>query len=253
MNFNHKFLSLKKLKFKWAFATKGLQYSSDILEQIYKIYLNHNKVVHFRDGYPVYSLTTPAAFSKPAANFVARALYRTIQNRNLPNLMSFAVNDICNATCGHCSFYEGVDDPTRTVLTLEQCRKVIRETQELGASVINFVGGEPLLRDDLPEIISSVDKDLSTTVLFTNGWLLEEKADALKKAGLDGIYISLDSADGETHDQIRGRSGLYDRAIRGINQAKSMGLRSSAPHKGTQEHICGSVLRTSEPGRGNPR
>ena len=250
MNFNHKFLSLKKLKFKWAFATKGLQYSSDILEQIYKIYLNHNKVVHFRDGYPVYSLTTPAAFSKPAANFVARALYRTIQNRNLPNLMSFAVNDICNATCGHCSFYEGVDDPTRTVLTLEQCRKVIRETQELGASVINFVGGEPLLRDDLPEIISSVDKDLSTTVLFTNGWLLEEKADALKKAGLDGIYISLDSADGETHDQIRGRSGLYDRAIRGINKAESMGMSIGISCCITPEGFaCGELEKIIELGK----
>ncbi|WP_199313513.1 hypothetical protein [Leptolyngbya sp. FACHB-671] len=52
--------------------------SIDFVEVLYRIYLNHNKVIHFRNGYPVYSLSTPALFSKPAANFIARALYRTI-------------------------------------------------------------------------------------------------------------------------------------------------------------------------------
>ena len=242
MNFKDTPSVLNGLRLKWAFATKGLKYSSNILDRIYRIYLGHSKVIHFRDGYPVYSLTTPAAFSKPAANFIARALYRTIQNKNLPNLMSFAVTDVCNAACGHCSFYEGADDPTKSVLTLEQCRKVVQDAQELGVSVINFVGGEPLLRDDLPGIISAVDKDLSTTVLFTNGWFLEEKAEALKKAGLDSIYISLDSADAEAHDRIRGPSGLYHRAIRGIDKVRSLGLSTGISYCVTPEGFASGEL-----------
>lgn len=69
-------------------------FSTAFTERLYKIYLNHSKVIHYRDGHPVYSLSTPALYSKPAANMFARTLYRGIQNRNMPNLMSFAVTDV---------------------------------------------------------------------------------------------------------------------------------------------------------------
>ena len=215
---------INKLKLKWFISRRTLGYTQDYLEQMYRVYLNHAKIIHWRDGYPVYSLSTPAVFSKPAANFLARSLYRTIQNKNLPNLMSFAVNDICDAVCEHCSFFDGVDEPGRPVLSLEQCQDLIRQAQTLGVSVINFVGGEPLLRDDLPQIINSVDKDLSCTVLFSNGSNLAERATELKKAGLDGVYISLDAANAADHDRFRGRPGLFEQALKGIAQVKSLGL-----------------------------
>lgn len=215
---------LQKLRYRWFFYTRSMGYTADYIERVYRIYLNHAKVIHFRDGYPVYSLSSPALFSKPSANFFARTLYRTIQNKNIPNLMSFAVNDLCNVACAHCSFFEGVEEKGRTVLTLAQARQLIHDAQELGVSVLNFVGGEPLLRPDLPEIIAAVDKDLSTTVLFTNGWLLKEKALELRQAGLDGVYVSLDSSTPETHDTLRGQKGLFERALLGIHQAKAVGL-----------------------------
>jgi hypothetical protein len=65
----------KRLRLKWFIARRTLGYTHDYVEQLYKIYLNHTKIIHFRDGYPVYSLTTPALFSKPAANFFARHYY----------------------------------------------------------------------------------------------------------------------------------------------------------------------------------
>lgn len=215
---------LNKLRLKWFIARRTLGYTHDYVEHLYQIYLNHSKIIHFRDGYPVYSLSTPALFSKPAAHFLARSLYRAIQNKNIPNLMSFAVNDVCDAVCQHCSFFTGVDEKSRAVLTLEQCRRVIKEGQQLGVSVINFVGGEPLLRDDLPQIIAGVNKDQSTTVLFTNGSRLAERAAELKKAGLDSVYISLDAAEADKHDEFRGKKGLFEQAIRGIERAKALGM-----------------------------
>ena len=203
-------------------ATKAFGYSSDFLDLLYKIYLNHNKVIHFRDGYPVYSLATPALYTKPQANFFARQLYKLIRGKNAPNLMSFAVNDRCNADCEHCSFTAGLKK--RNELTLDQCRKVLRDAQELGVSVINFVGGEPLLREDLPEIIRSVDKDLSTTVLFTNGLLLAERALELRRSGLDSVYVSIDSAEPDKHDHFRGKKGIFEEAMKGITKAKSVGM-----------------------------
>jgi MoaA/NifB/PqqE/SkfB family radical SAM enzyme len=212
------------LRLRWFLATKALNYSTDFVNILYKIYLNHNKIIHFRDGYPVYSLSTPALFSKPASNFIARTLYRGIQNKNLPNLMSFAVNDVCNANCQYCSFFNAVEDTSRKLLTLPQVKKLMRSAQELGVSMINLVGGEPLLHPDLPEIIASIDPDYSTTIMFTNGWKLQDHAKELKRAGLDSIYVSLDSNSPEEHDQIRGKQGLFNEAIKGIESAKKLGF-----------------------------
>jgi len=215
---------LRKLRLSWFEATRAFGYGAYLQDHLYRVYLGHAKVIHFRDGQPVFSLSTPALYSRPAANMLARSLYRVIQNRNIPNLFSFAVTDRCNATCAHCSFYGGVDDPSRTVLTLEQCRRLIADAQQLGVSVINIVGGEPLLRPDLPGILRSVDKDLSTVTLFTNGTGLAETAPELKRAGLDGVYVSIDAADEARHDALRGEAGMFRRAIAGIDAARRAGL-----------------------------
>jgi MoaA/NifB/PqqE/SkfB family radical SAM enzyme len=215
---------LNNLRLQWFMARKSISFGVDFNNIVQKTYLNHNKIIHFRNGHPVYSLMTPAVYSKPAANFVARALIRTIQNKNMPNLMSLAVNDACNAACEHCSFFSAVEEKGRSILTLEQASKCIADAQDLGVSVINFVGGEPLLREDLPELIKAVDKDRSTTLLFTNGWALEERAQELRKAGLDSIYVSIDASNSEQHDRFRHTPGLFERAIQGIRRARKLGF-----------------------------
>lgn len=216
--------ALQRLRLNWFIARGALGFTSALLETSYRIYLNHAKVIHYRDGRPVYSLSTPALYSRPSANLLARSLYRTIQNRNLPNMMSLAVNDECNARCEHCSFFEGVDDPTRTVMSTEQATSVIRQGQELGVSVLNFVGGEPLLREDLPDLIRAVDKDLTTTIVFTNGARLAERAKVLRSAGLDSVYVSIDAADALHHDKFRGTPGLFDAAMAGVKAGLKVGL-----------------------------
>jgi MoaA/NifB/PqqE/SkfB family radical SAM enzyme len=213
-----------RLRLLWAAATRSGSFSLALIDSLYRIYLNHTKVIHFRDGLPVYSLTTPALFSKPAANFMARALYRTIQNRNLPNLMSFAVDDGCDAACEHCSFFTAVEEKGREVLSLAQATKAIADAQDLGVSVINLVGGEPLGREDLPELVKSIDKSRSTTLLFTNGSALEKRAADLRKAGLDSVFVSIDAADAARHDRFRRAPGLFDRALAGVRKAKRLGM-----------------------------
>lgn len=203
---------------------KGPSYLDEFTKQTYKIYLNHNKIIHYRDGYPVYSLSTPALFSKPAANFFARILYRVIQNRSMPNLMSFALTDKCNAQCAHCSFFDKDSKRKGSVMTLNNCKKIIADAQEMGVSIINLLGGEPLMRTDITDIIRSVNKDLSTVILFTNGWYLHEKANDLREAGLDGVYVSIDSSDAVEHDKIRNKSGMFEKAMLGLTSAKKYGL-----------------------------
>jgi MoaA/NifB/PqqE/SkfB family radical SAM enzyme len=242
--------ALQRLRLKWFLARGALGFSSALFETSYRIYLNHAKVIHYREGYPVYSLSTPALYSRPSANLLARTLYRTIQNRNLPNMMSLAVNDACNVRCEHCSFFEGVEDPTRTVMTTAQTVEVIRQAQELGVSVLNFVGGEPLLRKDLPELIASVNKDLTTTIVFTNGSILADRAAALRKAGLDSVYVSIDSADPAEHDRFRASKGLFDKAVAGIGKARSVGMSVGISCTITPESFaCGEMARIVDLGR----
>ena len=62
-----------------------------------------------------------------------------------------------------------MEDPGRPLLRLEEIRRLIHDAQQLGVSILTLVGGEPLLRPDLAALIASVDKGLSTVVLFTNG------------------------------------------------------------------------------------
>lgn len=242
--------ALQALRFRWFLARESMGFASTLFETTYRVYLNHSKVIHYRDGRPVYSLSTPALFSGASANMIARTLYRTIQNRNIPNMMSLAVNDVCNASCEHCSFFQGVEDTTRTVMTTAQMGKVIHDAQELGISVLNLVGGEPLLRRDLPEIIRCVDRVRTTTVLFTNGTLLAERAASLRKAGLDSIYVSLDAADAETHDRFRGKPGLFDQAVRGIDRAIRLGFSVGIASTMTPESFRrGEMDRIIELGR----
>ena len=215
---------LNKLRLKWVMTTKSMGHGQDFLHQLYKQYLNHNKIIHWRKGLPVYSGSTPPAFSKPAAHFLARKMMSVIQNRPFPNLMSFAINDICNARCEHCSFFDEHDRPELPVVTLDEATNIIKQAQDLGVSVINFVGGEPLMRKDLPDILRSVDKDRSSTLLFTNGWFLKKQAKTLKDAGLDTVYVSIDNATPEGHNEHRKLKGLFQRAMEGLQEAKKVGL-----------------------------
>jgi MoaA/NifB/PqqE/SkfB family radical SAM enzyme len=242
--------ALQQLRYKWFLARNALGFTSALLDTTYRVYLNHSKVIHYRDGRPVYSLSTPALFSGASANFLARTLYRTLQNRNLPNLMSLAVNDACNARCEHCSFFEGVEDRTRTVLDTRQMTRVIREAQDLGVSVLNLVGGEPLMRKDLPELIRSVDRDLTTTILFTNGTLLPQRAASLRSAGLDSVYVSIDSADPAENDRFRGLTGGFDLALKAIDAALRTGFSTGISCTITPESFRrGEMGRVVELGR----
>ncbi len=219
---------LKKivLKFRMAAAliSKGPDYSDFFTRNLYRIYLGHNKIIHFRDGFPVYSLSTPALFSRAAANFLQRNFFKTITGRTNHNLMSLAITEKCCANCQHCSFQTEDLKQKQNPLKKEELIKLIKDAQELGVTVINILGGEPLLHPDILEIIGAVNKNLSTVILITNGMKLKAIAHNLKRVGLDGVYVSIDSADPDKHNRFRNTLGIFEAAMEGIKNAKRAGL-----------------------------
>lgn len=110
------------------------------------------------------------------------------------------------------------------MLSLEQLKSTISEVQDMGASVIGFTGGEPLLRDDLEEIIASVD-ERSMPVMFTTGYkLTRERVKKLKAAGLEIPVISLDHYTAEVHDRGRRKEGIFEYALNAIRLFQEEGF-----------------------------
>ena len=108
-------------------------------------------------------------------------------------------------------------------LTTTQLKNSLKDLAGLGVSGIGFTGGEPLLRKDIFELIKYA-KELRLIANFnTNGFCLDkETAKDLIEAGVDSINISLDSADKNTHDRIRGYDGAFDRAIEAIGHVSAL-------------------------------
>ena len=123
-----------------------------------------------------------------------------------PFYVHFYVTRQCNLKCRMCNVWKNKDKKN---LSLEEIKIAANKIQKLGVSHVVITGGEPLIRKDLPEIISIFSKLNISTRLQTNGLILtEEKLDQLIKAGLDDITISLDTLDDKKQDYICGLKNI---------------------------------------------
>ena len=127
----------------------------------------------------------------------------------------------CDMECGYCipcrRLSSARDIPS---LSLNEISTLVRAFAENGVTKVRLTGGEPLLRDDLVEIVRSVaaTPGVSTVGLTTNGVRLGGLAGELADAGLQCVNVSLDSLDRETFRRITGRDALDD-VLPGIDAA----------------------------------
>src|SRR3990167_9047791 len=102
-------------------------------------------------------------------------------------------------------------------MSLDDIRKVVKNLVKVGAGVVLLTGGEPFLREDLPEIVKIFTENGLNVRLQTAG--LMTKREALKacvEAGAKDICVSLDSLDEEKQDFINGEKGSWKKAIQTI-------------------------------------
>src|SRR5258707_14463375 len=115
--------------------------------------------------------------------------------RPLRNLR-LSVPDRCNLRCEYCM---PEDDyvwlPREDVLHFEETSALVDVFLSLGVDKIRLTGGEPLLRRDVPDLVTMIaaKPGLKDLALTTNGILLAGQIDALKAAGLGQITIRLDT------------------------------------------------------------
>jgi cyclic pyranopterin phosphate synthase len=115
--------------------------------------------------------------------------------------------------------------PKANILSFEELERVVRLAVDWGIEKIRLTGGEPLLRQDIEELVRRIAAipGIADLAMTTNGFLFPSKARALRKAGLHRISFSLDSLDRDNFKKITGRDGLSE-VLTSINLAQELGF-----------------------------
>jgi cyclic pyranopterin phosphate synthase len=133
-----------------------------------------------------------------------------------------SVTDKCNFRCRYCMPADGLEWlPRDEVLSFEEIARLVRVLAAMGVDEVRLTGGEPLVRRDMPTLVSFLAeipgvRDLSLT---TNGVLLDRLAGPLVEAGLSRLNVSLDSLSHVRFAEITRRDAL-DRVLAGLAEAE---------------------------------
>ena len=156
--------------------------------------------------------------------------------RRRPIWCTWQVTYRCNFRCDMCSYWSTPHDkPEQSLAAFETGSHKLADG--IGNLMISLAGGEPLLRDDIVDIVGILSAR-HLPMVTTNGWLAtKEKARAMWQAGLYGVSVSLDFANADRHDKGRGVKGAFDRAVQALDHF------SSTREKSRQKVNLMTVLR----------
>ena len=213
--------------------------------------LNKNRVVATRNGGNVYTLYQPPVPSKAAVSDLTRKLMKKFTKAPYPSTCTLQTTNRCQASCIHCSAAFNMAQKNRRELTTEEFKDLIDQALALGVVNVTLSGGEPLLREDILELVAHVDPDRANCMMFTNGLLLDRAMSRdLKKAGIFSVMVSLDSPLEEEHDRMRRCPGLFRKAVEGIKNLLEedvlVGISTYASHENMKN---GRLIETMELGR----
>jgi SynChlorMet cassette radical SAM/SPASM protein ScmF len=145
------------------------------------------------------------------------------------NQIYFYLTEGCNLKCRHCWIAPKYQTPDNflTVLDVGLFRSIIEQAIPLGLAGVKLTGGEPLLHPHIRELLRLIhSKELRLTV-ETNGTLCTpELAEAMKATSENPfVSVSLDGADAETHEWVRGVEGCFETALEGVKNLVKAGFR----------------------------
>ena len=139
--------------------------------------------------------------------------------------LRLSITDRCDLRCNYCTPYRASLPRADAILTLPEITTLVRAFAQNGITKLRLTGGEPLVREEVVEIVRRVadTPGIATVALTTNGVRLEDMAKSLVEAGLRRVNISVDSLDRETFREITGQDAL-DAVLSGIDAALLCGF-----------------------------
>ncbi len=141
--------------------------------------------------------------------------------------LRISLTDRCNLRCRYCMPEDGVPALEHgEILRAEEIIRLVKIGAKLGIRQVRLTGGEPLVRRGLLELVAQLAEisEIEDLALTTNGTLLAEQAQALKKAGLKRVNISLDTLNPQKYRAIT-RNGELEQVYQGIKAAWQSQLR----------------------------
>jgi len=146
-----------------------------------------------------------------------------------PYRLDLALTYRCNNDCAHCYNVLHPSHVTRPAshvpengeLSTDDWKSIISKAWSLGIPHIIFTGGEPTLRDDLPELIAHAESNGQITGLNTNARRLSDErfVARLVESGLDHVQITLESSRPEVHDEMVRAKGAFQQTVKGLKNA----------------------------------
>ncbi|MGB9986129.1 GTP 3',8-cyclase MoaA [Salarchaeum japonicum] len=138
-----------------------------------------------------------------------------------------SLTDRCNFDCVYCH-NEGLGDTRGPMdardheMSADDVVRFLEVVEEYDVDSVKFTGGEPMLRDDLEDIIRRTPDSMEVS-MTTNGTFLPGRAEDLVDAGLERVNVSQDALDREQFKHVT-QSGAYDRVLEGVDAALDAGL-----------------------------
>ena len=143
--------------------------------------------------------------------------------------LRISVTDRCNFRCVYCMPRQVFDAgykflPQSAILSFEEIARLARIFVGLGVQKIRLTGGEPLVRRHLHRLVEMLSLLAAEITVTTNGSLLANQVQELKKAGLNRVTVSLDSLDDATFRALNDADFPVAKVIEGIEAAAAVGL-----------------------------
>jgi cyclic pyranopterin phosphate synthase len=169
-----------------------------------------------------------------------------------------SITDRCNFRCVYCMpkevFGRDYQFLERTqLLSFEEIERIVRVFAALGVRTVRITGGEPLVRRNVEHLVELLHEiDGIEIALTTNGALLPQKAEALARAGLDRVTVSLDSVDDATFRALNDVDFPVQKVLDGIDAAAAAGLPvkvNAVVKRGAND---GELVALAERFRGTP-
>ncbi len=197
----------------------------------------------FTDGYKLRERLYGEVASERIAE-IQREVHDAIEHHTSPRHLRYLLlktTNRCNSDCEYCPHaINRVPRETKSSIPHDDLMRIIDEAAELGVDIISISGGEPLLRNDICEIVRAMSTRRIVPLLLTNGLLLDKLWKPLGEAGLRYVTISIDSVDESVYSKQRGAS--LEQALRGIDAA--LRLRDAYPE--TEVHVSSVLTRDNE-------
>ena len=140
-----------------------------------------------------------------------------------PFLVVWNYTAACNLRCLHCYQSAGGDAPYE--FSTEERLEAVDELAKAGVVAVALSGGEPLVRPEIYAVLRRIKEHDMYAAVATNGTLItRDVARRLRSIGVDYVEVSIDSPRAEVHNRLRGVSGAFDMAVRGVANCVEAGL-----------------------------